>query len=55
VRFDYADKARFFRWSGDLATGHAMFEADFGGARTTLSASVSLLPPEEALGEAMFF
>lgn len=55
VRFDYADSARFFRWSGDLATGHALFEADFGNGRTTLPAAVSLLTPEMALSEAMFF
>lgn len=55
VRFDYEDAARFFRWSGDLATGHALFEADFGSGRTTLPAAVSLLTPEMALSEAMFF
>jgi glucose-6-phosphate dehydrogenase assembly protein OpcA len=55
VRFDYADAARFFRWSGDLATGQALFEADFGNGRTTLPAAVSLLTPENALSEAMFF
>jgi hypothetical protein len=55
VRFDYADAARYFRWSGDLATGHALFEADLGTGRTTLPAAVSLLKPEVALSEAMFF
>ena len=55
VRFDYADRARKFRWSGDLATGQALFEADFGAGKTTLSAAVSLLKPENALSEAMFF
>jgi len=55
VRFDYDDKARRFQWKGDLATGHALFEADFGGGATTLSAAVSLLKPESALSEAMFF
>jgi len=55
VRFDYADSARFFRWSGDLIASQALFEANFGGGRTTLPASVSLLPPEAALSEAMFF
>ncbi|MEO7413726.1 MAG: glucose-6-phosphate dehydrogenase assembly protein OpcA [Opitutaceae bacterium] len=55
VRFEYADAARFFRWSGDLATGHALFEADLGNGRTTLPAAVSLLMPEMALSEAMFF
>ena len=55
VRFDYAESSRYFRWSGDLATGQALFEADFGGGRTSLSAAVSLLAPEIALSEAMFF
>lgn len=55
VRFDYEKSERFFRWSGDLKTGQALFEADFGTGRTTLSAAVSLLKPENALSEAMFF
>ena len=55
VRFDYTDQARFFRWSGDLVASQAMFDANFGGGHTTLPASVSLLPPESALSEAMFF
>jgi len=55
LRFDYANRERFFRWSGDLATGHAVFEADLGSGRTTLPAAVSLLKPENALSEAMFF
>jgi hypothetical protein len=55
ISFDYSDPARFFRWSGDLATGHALFESDLGSGRTKLSAAVSLLKPENALSEAMFF
>jgi glucose-6-phosphate dehydrogenase assembly protein OpcA len=55
VRFAYAATARRFRWSGDLATGHALFEADFGAGETRLSAAMSLLTPENALSEAMFF
>lgn len=55
VRFDYGNAQRFFRWRGDLATGQALFEADLGTGRTTLSAAVSLLKPETALSEAMFF
>ena len=54
VSFAYAEGAKFFRWSGNLGTGHALFEADFGGGRTRLSAAVSLLSAEAALGEAMF-
>jgi hypothetical protein len=55
VRFEYAKPERFFRWSGDVAAGHALFEADFGSGRTTLSAAASLLTAESALSEAMFF
>jgi hypothetical protein len=55
VRFDYGDPARSFRWSGDLPSGHALFEADLGTGTTRLSAAVSLLAPEIALSEAMFF
>jgi hypothetical protein len=46
---------KFFSWEADLATGYAQFDANFGTGRTTLPASVSLLPPETALSEAMFF
>jgi len=55
VRFDYAHPSRYFRWSGDLASGQALFEADFGTGQTRLPAAVSLLKPEAALSEAMFF
>ena len=55
VAFAYADGKRSFEWRGDLETNHAAFEADFGRGRTRLSAAVSLLPPEVALAEAMFF
>jgi glucose-6-phosphate dehydrogenase assembly protein OpcA len=55
MTFTFADRARSFRWNGDLGSGHALFEADFGSGRTRLSAPVSLLPPEVALAEAMFF
>jgi glucose-6-phosphate dehydrogenase assembly protein OpcA len=55
VRFEYDDPSRHFRWSGDLATRHASFDAEFGSGRTQLPAAVSLLAPEAALSEAMFF
>lgn len=55
VAFEYTDPARFFRWSGDVKTGQAVFEADFGAGRTRLPAGVSLLAPESTLSEAMFF
>ncbi len=52
--FAYAD-AKTFSWKGDIGSGKALFEADFGTGRTTLPAAVSLLSPEAALSEAMFF
>ncbi len=55
VRFSYEDAARHFQWHGDLRTGQAQFEADFGTGLTRLPAAVSLLTPEYALSEAMFF
>lgn len=55
VRFDYANKDRYFRWTGDLKTGQALFEASLGCGATKLSAAVSLLAAENALSEAMFF
>jgi hypothetical protein len=55
IRFEYAREHRFFSWRGDLQKGQAVFEAEFGAGRTTLQGGVSLLPPESALGEAMFF
>ncbi|PAW68008.1 MAG: glucose-6-phosphate dehydrogenase [Opitutia bacterium Tous-C1TDCM] len=55
VEFRYGVAGRSFRWQGDLATGQALFEADLGSGRTTLAAAVSLLAPEVALSEAMFF
>jgi len=55
VDFCYKDAGRSFKWSGNLADGHARFEADYGAGRVILPASVSLLPPEGALSEAMFF
>lgn len=54
LNFNYANAQRF-HWRGDLAHGVGRFEADFGTGRTTLPTAVSLLSPEAALGEAMFF
>ncbi len=54
LRFDYSGPSEF-RWCGDVATGAARFEADFGLGRTDWPARTSLLEPEMALGEAMFF
>lgn len=55
VRFEYAKPGRYFKWTGDLRTKQALFEADFGSGNTRLPAGVSLLTPEGALSEAMFF
>jgi hypothetical protein len=54
LRFDYSNRS-LFRWCGDVASGAARFEADFGSGRTDWPAHTSLLEPEMALGEAMFF
>jgi glucose-6-phosphate dehydrogenase assembly protein OpcA len=54
LTFTY-DGAKTFSWKGDVASGAALFEADFGTGRTRLPAAVSLLSPENALSEAMFF
>lgn len=55
VRFEYAGGNKSFAWAGDLATGQATFQADFGTGATQLAAAVSLLSPTAALSEAMFF
>jgi hypothetical protein len=47
--------AKGFLWRGDLSRGSALIEADFGKGKTSLAATASLLSPESALGEAMFF
>lgn len=55
LEFKYAGGRKHFAWQGDLAKGSALFTADFGTGQTTLPAAVSLLSPEAALTEAMFF
>lgn len=55
IDFDYGSAPPSFHWRGDLGTGHASFEADFGSGLTRLPAAVSLLSPENTLSEAMFF
>jgi hypothetical protein len=55
ISFAYADEGKFFRWRGDFGMKHALFEADFGTGVARLPAAVSLLAPEMALSEAMFF
>ena len=55
LSFAYAGGGKSFHWQGDLARGTAQFDADFGTGRSKLPAAVSLLTPEAALTEAMFF
>lgn len=55
IEMHYADAAKKFIWRGDIASGHAHFECNLNGTASTLSTSVSLLAPEAALSEAMFF
>ncbi|MEO7600146.1 MAG: glucose-6-phosphate dehydrogenase assembly protein OpcA [Opitutus sp.] len=55
ITFKYSDGKKYFRWNGDVKTKHALFEADFGTGVALLPAAVSLLAPEMALSEAMFF
>jgi Glucose-6-phosphate dehydrogenase subunit len=55
VQFDYEPAGRKFRWQGNLKTGQALFEANFGAGTTKLAAAASLLSPDWALSEAMFF
>ena len=55
LKFNYAGGKKTFSWTGDLEKHTALFEADFGTGTTTLPAAVSLLSPEAALSEAMFF
>jgi hypothetical protein len=55
ITFAYSDQTKFFRWTGDIGTRSAHFDANFGSGRAQLSAPVSLLAPEVALSEAMFF
>lgn len=55
ITFGYTGRQSEFRWSGNLDTQQALFEAKYGEASTRLPAAVSMLPPENALSEAMFF
>jgi len=57
VEFHYESPDKFFRWTGDFGSGHAHFAARLADepSEARLDASVSLLPPELALSEAMFF
>jgi len=52
--FEY-DNGHRFSWHGDLERKNACIEADFGAGRSALHIAVSLLPPDAALSDAMFF
>ena len=52
--FEYGN-GHCFRWHGDLERKNACIEADFGTGRSTMNIAVSLLSPDAALSEAMFF
>ncbi|MCU0791951.1 MAG: glucose-6-phosphate dehydrogenase assembly protein OpcA [Opitutaceae bacterium] len=54
IVFDYAND-HAFRFHGDFARGCAQFTARIQGASTELGTAISLLSPEAALAEAMFF
>ena len=55
LSFAYAGGKKKFTWQGDLARGTARIEAKLRGKGTTLSAAISLLSPDAALNEAMFY
>ncbi len=54
VTFAYATE-KHFSWRADLGPGRLIIVADFGTGETVLPGAVSLLAPENALSEAMFF
>jgi len=57
IEFHYDLPDKFFCWTGDFESGHARFVARLADepVEARLDAPVSLLPPELALSEAMFF
>ena len=54
LNFKYEGE-KTFTWKGSFKSGMASFVADFGSGRTELNTALSILPPEMALSEAMFF
>ena len=54
VLYNYSN-GQAVRFHGDFAKGHAQLVARIGGACTELATAISLLSPEAALAEAMFF
>lgn len=55
LQFTYDRPGKAFSWAGDVVGRHAVFDATFDGATTCVPAAASLLDPESALGEAMYF
>jgi glucose-6-phosphate dehydrogenase assembly protein OpcA len=55
MEFAYADAKKTFRWSADLTKNQAELTGDLGTGRTTQAVGASLLAPEMALAEAMFY
>jgi len=54
LAFAYADPAKRFTWTADLAAAQAEFAGDLGHGRTTLATAARLLEPAAALSEAIF-
>ncbi len=54
MQFTYDDD-RFFHWCVEFSRGGARFESNLGGNRQSLPVTASLLSPEAALGEAIFY
>lgn len=54
LEFQYGS-GQHFRWQADLHSGLATFSARLGAGQVVLPTAVSLLPPDVALAEAMFF
>jgi len=56
LRLDFSySNGHCFQWQGDLERKNACIEADFGAGHSTLHVAVSLLTPDAALSDAMFF
>ncbi len=54
LSFAYEDQRRF-HWQGNCHSGVSEFSADLGNGEIRLPSHISLLSPEQALSEAMFF
>jgi glucose-6-phosphate dehydrogenase assembly protein OpcA len=54
IEFRYSNE-RSLKWQADLRGGHSEARANLGGTPVELRGSISLLGPEAALGEAVFF